>query len=208
MPSVAPGRAHRSPWATRRGEILTRLRLDFLCLALALCCSTAAAGTLEIPLPGLVGSYAAGASRTLTLDLGGPVDSILGVSIHWAGTQTSGLAHGDGVERPLNEYFACNGSFVVVLNEGSGIDAFGGYAPGSGAWADTATIKPWLKNSWTFLQDGTCTLRCEFDPNYFWGAVVVSLPSATISQASAVIEWASPVPVEHESWGAIKIRYR
>jgi hypothetical protein len=185
-----------------------RSRFVSLCLGLALWCGTAAAATLEIPLPGLVGSYPAGASRTITLDLGGPVDSILRVSIRWSGTATAGLAHGDGVERPLAEYFPYHGSFLVVLNEGSGISAYGSCSPDSGAWADTSAVKPWLKTPWSFLQDGTCTLRCEFNPDLSWGFVVVSLPSATIGQATAVIEWTSAVPAERESWGAVKSRYR
>ncbi len=73
------------------------------CLALVLWCGVAAAASIEIPLPSLLGSWSRGTSRSVALGLGAPVDSIISVSVRWAGTGTAGLGHGDGVERPADE---------------------------------------------------------------------------------------------------------
>jgi hypothetical protein len=177
------------------------------CLALVLWCGVAAAGSLEIPLPTLVGAWPAGTARYVDLDLGLAPDSVVGVSVRWAGSSTVGLGHGDGVERST-DWFAWPGELLLALSDTGGLQALGSIVCGDGAFLATTPIGLLPPRTWDFLEDGHCSLLCEMSAGYVIGGVMVIAPSATLTEVTLIVEVRSSTPVSPDTWGAIKARYR
>jgi hypothetical protein len=157
---------------------------------------TARAETFIVDLPELVGQYSMGAGEaTAQFDLGTTLQSIQSVEMGWAGTIIPGVGHGDGIERPIDEYFDWPGTFGSLMNY-----------PSSGFhWCETTTSDESfdLEQSftpgpgganWDFLLDGQADVLIRFEPGAVFGGVMVAPPTGELTDAYLVIEAVVPEP--------------
>ena len=179
------------------------IMLMSLVLTTALTASPGAAATFTVELPGLEGTYqGGGGNRTDYFDLGVSFISIDEVRIGWTGTITPGEGHGDGVERPADEWFEWGAYFYAVMNP-----------PGLGTWIASAqgssfsTEEPFSARggaTWGFLLDGAGEIDVNLEPEIVIGGVMVTPPSGEISNAYLVIEGVSEADIPTVSqWGLV-----
>jgi len=176
-----------------------------LVLTTALTASVGAGATLTVESPGLEGTYqGSGGSRTDHFDFGVSFISIDEVRIGWTGTITPGEGHGDGVERPADEWFEWPAEFYAVMNP-----------PGPGTWIASAqgssfsTEEPFSAQggaTWGFLLDGAGEIDVILQPAIVIGGVMVTPPSGEISNAYLVIDGVSEGTIPTVSaWGMLAL---
>ena len=178
---------------------------------MALIATAAHATVIEIPLPGLLGTYpldAQNATRTVSFHLPDPPAVVYGVSFRVSGTTEVGTALCDGV---LSEWpMAIEASMVDTPGHYWFANALMPYVAGSFAWtSEFHTFPP--NATWGFLIDGSAEVS-------LWGApaglvatctdVSVPPPTATVTEAVLIIDAEFPIPVEPSTWGRIKALYR
>ncbi len=181
------------------------IMLMALVLTTALTASVGAGATLTVESPGLEGTYqGSGGSRTDHFDFGVSFISIDEVRIGWTGTITPGEGHGDGVERPADEWFEWPAEFYAVMNP-----------PGPGTWIASAqgssfsTEEPFSAQggaTWGFLLDGAGEIDVILQPAIVIGGVMVTPPSGEISNAYLVIDGVSEGTIPTVSaWGMLAL---
>jgi len=149
--------------------------------------SAAMSETFTVDLPTLEGAYASNEIRTTSFDLGTPLLTIEEVRIGWAGNIAEGDGHGDGVERPLDEWFEWPAAFVAKMDP-----------PDVGYWtADVGSATPFDTEepfsavgpaTWDFLLDGEGEISVHLSPAIVIGGVMVTPPSGDLSDVYLVVE--------------------
>jgi hypothetical protein len=181
--------------------------LLFVC-ALVAFARPAGAVVVEIPVPGLTGTYVH-EGRTATVHLPALPSAIHGVSLRLVGT--TDLAE-----------FACNGSEAVafVIHFNAGFVANPGFwvAEGdlSNEGAVTATqpfgpIPDVPAPSWAFLLDGVAdlSLGCASCCDPFSECVRFGPDESTVlTEVTLLIDGEFPTPAPAVSWGGVKAIYR
>ena len=177
--------------------------------SVVLASSAGYADVIEVPLPGLAGSYAAAEDRTMGFDLGQELDSVDAVSISWQGSISPGLGHGDGVWIPEDEWFEWSAEFIASMDPDPPQNGFW-YAPVGpvdGSFDEVTPFDSFLSPGWEFLLDGVGQIEVALAPAISIGGVMVTPPSGHISAATLLID-ADFTPVESVSWSNIKALFR
>lgn len=146
------------------------------------------ADTLHVALPDILGAYSTGMTRIAEFEIGGPIDSVINVSIQWSGILTSGLGHGDGVERPADEWFEWPTQISARMDADEPGFWYAYSGPFSGAFADTASFSAFLNPSWQSLLNGHGEVRVSLSPLIFIGGSMVTPPSGVINSAGLIME--------------------
>jgi len=146
------------------------------------------ADTLYVALPVLNGTYDINMTRMSEFNIGTQLDSVINVSIHWSGTVTPGLGHGDGVEMPADQWFDWHTQISAMMDpdEPGFWAAYSG--PFNGTFEDTALFDDFFSPSWHFLLDGHSEVTASLDPMIIIGGVMVSPPSGMIHNAELIID--------------------
>jgi hypothetical protein len=157
--------------------------------------SAASSGdTFAVPLPELTGPYYPWGSATASFDFGTSFQSIEEVRIHWAGTLTPGLGHGDGIEMPEDVWFSWPTEIGAVMNppDPSLWHAYAG--PYDGPFEIEQPFEPFPGSTWDFLLDGQGDVTVFLDPMIVIGGVMVTPPTGEITDAYLVVEGIVPEP--------------
>jgi hypothetical protein len=143
--------------------------------------------TFTVPLPELLGVYGPGSSRTASFDLGTSFRAIQKVRIHWSGTLTPGLGHGDGIERPADEWFAWPAKFGALMDPPGPSEWWAWVGPSSPFDVEQAFAPRWGA-TWDSLLDGRGEVTVRLFSAIVIGGVMVTPPSGWIGEAHLVLE--------------------
>lgn len=165
------------------------------------------AAVVEVPIPGLVGTYV-NQARTATFHLPALPGSIHSVALRVHGTSTYGT-------------YDCGGAFgqdtvqaVTQINAefdaSPGIWAAGRnlFPPGEFGW--TQSFGTQNAATWGFMLDGTAELWLSgsgIDP-YFECSLVGPPPTVTLDEVVLLVDGDFPTPAARPSWGRVKSMYR
>jgi hypothetical protein len=162
------------------------LRASTVGMAILTTAAVSSGDTFTVPLPELVGTY--GGSRTASFDFGTSFQSIDEVRIHWAGTLTPGLGHGDGIEMPEDEWFPWPTQIGAMMDPpGSGF-WYAYVGPFDGPFEVEQPFVSFLNPTWDFLLDGQGEVTAHLAPAIIIGGVMVTPPSGEITDAYLVLE--------------------
>jgi len=187
-------------------------RITFLSIAIvSLFAASAGAALVDVPLPGLLGSYPVSetiASRTVSFQLPAPPSVIHSVSFRISGTQTLGAITcewGGPYDWPMQfspeMYDAPHGYWTADTTP----------SVASGPFTVTATFTTSFPNTtWAFLLDGRAEVTLYGSP-----AGLVDLcfdnpvpPRGEITEAVVIVDGDFPIAVATSTWGRIKALYR
>jgi len=172
--------------------------------------STTVAEVVEIPLPGLLGTYPItdqNGTRTVTFQL-----PAVPLAIHGASFRISGTT---GVGAVSCEW---GGPYAWSMDIGASMkDTFAHFwlasalmpqEAGPFAWTEEFHATP-STTTWGFLMDGEAEIRLNGAPvglvDLCWP--VSAEPTATVTEAVLIVDAEFPVPVDATSWGRIKALY-
>jgi hypothetical protein len=183
--------------------------IAFVAASVVLVASTGQAELIEVPLPGVCGSYGMATDRTVEFDLGQGLDSVSAVSISWQGSISPGLGHGDGFWVPEDEWFEWSAEFLATMTPDPPQNGFwySWVTTDDGSFDEVTSFIPHLWPGWDFLLDGAGLIRVELEPDIAFGGVMVSPPSGHIGAATLLLD-AEFTPVERTSWSRIKTLFR
>ena len=164
--------------------------------AIALLAMTAGVSgkTVSVALPELLGGYGPFQSRTTSLDLGVSFLSINEARISCSGTITPGLGHGDGVERPADDYFDWPGQFFFSMGSIPVGWWYVGVGPYDGSFQDEEGFHGWRDATWDLLLNGYGELRSSFNGSMIIGGMIVVFPSGSLDGASLIVEGVDLIP--------------
>lgn len=171
--------------------------------------SSAHATVIEIPLPGLLGSYQ-NTSHTVSVVLPASPAVIHGASFRVSGTKVAGQMYCDEPFPPSVQPLPIALSAELPADDFS--SAWFAEDPAvmtaSGAFTWTSAFYPVpFSATWSFLMDGIANLTfLGADPGTW--CQVLSSPSAVITEAVFIIDADFPIPIEASTWGKIKALYR
>jgi hypothetical protein len=183
---------------------MTRL-LCFSALALCLTVVSVHALTVEIPLPGLLGTYPAPSGnygRSAAFALPAAPSVIHGTSLRLTGTVAQGILDCDGTQVSWHAEVAAY-LFDVAY---AGWSAWA-YPVGDGPFLSTAPFSTSSGATWAFLMDGSGQIEMYAGGRGTWCSGVVET-TVTITEAVLIVDAEFPVAVEPSTWGKIKALYR
>lgn len=181
---------------------------------LALVTTAAAGDIVEIPLPGLVGSYPPNPAEvivTVQHDFEGR--TILGGKIHLVGTVTVGRVDcldGTSSTYPMDVGVWLGDDYQTAYRAFGFVGDDAGLSPGETVDFDElrTLVAGSQSTGWGFLEDGEAPLDFLFAPPAIVGICGVGIyPSGTITEATLLVELEPSVPNADSSWSAVKARY-
>lgn len=164
-------------------------------IAIMLLGASSSADADIVELPELVGNlepYPNGS--TAAFDFGTPFLSINEVKIQMAGTFTPGLAQGDGVEIPVDEWLVLLPEIHSYMDPGVGA-CFAYLHPLESPFNIEETFELKYSATWAFLLDGTDQVNADLG----WGGsvegwVIVTQPTVQVSEAYLITDGVVPEP--------------
>ncbi len=168
------------------------------------------AATIEIPLPGLCGTYSTTQlTREQSFDLGTRIGAVQGGWIRWSGTVTPGTAHGDGVCDDLNHWIPWPAGLIALVDRTEDGTQWTHMDPVSGSFSVVAPFAPFMLEpaGWPTILDGRGTVEVEMDPGGFICGVGVVPPQISVGEATLILDVALAVPARPTTWGQLKARY-
>ena len=153
-------------------------------LILVLLSAVAQASSVNVPLPGAVGSV----PKTVSFNAGTSFKHIDEVRLRCNGSITYGLGCGDGVERPVFPYFAWPAKVEADMDPpGTGIWV-AEFGSGEGPFNQEKAFEDIIPTTWDFLLDGQADLYIYKSSVVVIGGIMLTPPSASISQATLIIK--------------------
>ena len=183
---------------------------SFLCLCMLV--MSAGAAVVEIPLPGLLGTYPVSETsqtRTVSFLLPAPPLSIQGAWFRIAGTTEVGTILCDGIVDAWPTFawaYMYDGTPALVW----GTDETLPWSAGPFAWTAAFRAFPPSGPTWSFLLDGAADISLSGGPAGFVDICTPTSPAPTITVTEAVliVDGDFPIAVQTSTWGAIKALYR
>lgn len=182
----------------------------FALFSLAVSASSALAGVIEVPLPSLLGAYPAAGGRVATIHFATPPAVVHGAWLRIRGTEQNGTA-------TCRDFLTTSPVSVAFSSEIYEAPAYwladGPTATADGAFEWTSPFALWAfggGSAFGFLDDGDATiafgggppgmlLECSVDPPG---------PTATVTEATFLLDADFPTPAGIASWGRVKAIYR
>lgn len=164
-------------------------------IAIMLLGASSSANADIVELPELVGLFDADSSpKTASFDFGTSFLSIDQVRTQMSGTFTLGLAHGDGVNIPVDVWHDVYPSITIHMEPGPGIC---GSSLGllESPFVSEEPLNLLLGATWDFLLDGKDEVQASWAHTTVleeW--VIVTLPTVQVSEAHLIIEGVVPEP--------------
>ena len=157
---------------------------------------SAEAGMYSVPLPEFVGELQTYPNESVALfDFGTNFVDIYQVRIQVAGTFTTGLGHGDGVEIPEDHTFVLIPYVgIYTLDPDPGFASTEVFPSESPFVMDEAIDYLGLGATWDFLLDGTGEVIASLGWEGGGGWVTETEPTVTLTDAHLVIEGMIPEP--------------
>jgi len=171
-----------------------------------------AAGSLEIPLGTLPGSYpGTQAERTEVFVFGGDPAEIQAARVHIRGSETPGAVLCGGGPDPV-PYPMQIAAFMLDETTGRWWTATKEIDETGGEFDALLALSGWggKPPTWDFLADGKGTLFLLAGPVDLVGICgpVTAKPSAEIAGVSLLFDLSAPAVLEGSTWGAVKAVYR
>lgn len=156
-------------------------------LCLGLC--SAEAAIYSVPLPEFIGEIETHPNESVAaFDFGTSFVDIYQVRIQVAGTFTTGLAHGDGVEIPAEETFVLIPNIGIYMGDPDPGFAYTAVYPTETPFVIEGAIDLWLGATWDFLLDGAGEATALLGWEGGVGRVMDIEPTVTVTDAYLVIE--------------------
>lgn len=166
---------------------------------------------IEIPLPGLHGTYPVTAQnyeRRVTFRMIDPPAAIHGAWFTVAGTTGVGVIECDGVqyEWPTMLYAYMEDTFAHIWIADEPMP----FTAGEFGWTAAFTPSPPIGTTWNFLLDGTADIVLSGGPSGYIGicSEVSAPPTLTVTSATLILDVDIPIRTEPSTWGKIKALYR
>jgi hypothetical protein len=156
---------------------------------------------VEIPLPGLLGTYPPG-ERTVSFKVSAVPSLIHGASLRISGTTEFGILDCDGVQYPYHTDAA-----GYMWDTPSSLWSASNYMPVAGYFSWTVPFSSWSGATWNFLMDGAGDMLFTAGGQGTWCSVLLS-PVVTVTEAVLIVDAEFPIAVEQSTWGHIKSLYR
>jgi len=175
-----------------------------------LCLLAAPAFALETPVPvdGLLGAYANGEIRTVTLEADLPPDAVVtGLSLQLSGTSMPGLYYEDmDPDQTQLEFW---GQFTPYFSNTDPY-VFGWANAHATSWNGAVEWHALFGDlHWEFLADGEQEMSVQFIGPYWVGfPVIVRDVSAVITGATAILSHQTQVATEPATWSEVKRLWR
>ncbi|MHC5062037.1 MAG: PEP-CTERM sorting domain-containing protein [Planctomycetota bacterium] len=188
-----------------------KIRILLTAVVLILVSPLVSAEIFTVELPELLGPLEEyGTTKTASFDFGVSFIEITDVRIQLTGTSTPGLAHGDGFRVPEDEWIDVPGIFNGSMDAGDGWWGMGARSYESPLYIEES-FKQLLGATWDFLMDGKDEVTIDFiwgSPIPEWPWIIVTDPTANISEAYLIVDGIVPEPatVLLFGMGAIGIR--
>lgn len=172
----------------------TKICLIIPLIVLLAAMSFADAATITIELPDLVGELHQYPNGSVAVfDFGTSFLQIDEVRIQLTGTFTPGLAHGDGVEIPANQWLEVPPEILAGMDSGLGF-SLATLSPSESPFHIEEPFALFAGATWDFLLDGRGELLAELNYGFGSGWVVVTPPSVELTEAYLTVQGTVPEP--------------
>ena len=131
--------------------------------------------------------------KTASFDFGTSFVEIYDVRLQLGGTSTLGSAHGDGLIVPEDEWIDFPRGFEAYMDVGG--DVWGmGFSVHEGPFLAEESFEPSFGSTWDFLLDGSDEATLRLGGGFGFGWIVVTEPTADISEAYLIVDGIVPEP--------------